>query len=120
MKKIISKGIKVLAKGKVLISALVLASLLVLPVIGFAAEETPPDIPIWDALDTITSYLFGLLIVIAVMFLILAAIQYVTAAGDPEKIKAAHQKVLYSLIGIIVGVLAVGLVKFIRMMVGDV
>ena len=105
---------------KKIISALILASLLVLPVIGFAAEEDPPDIGVWDALTSITSYLFGLLIVIAVMFLIIAAIQYVTAQGDPEKIKSAHSKVLYALIGIIVGVLAVGLVKFIRLMVGDV
>ncbi|MCK4453850.1 hypothetical protein KAU51_00655 [Candidatus Parcubacteria bacterium] len=107
---------------KKIISALVLMSLLALPVIVLAqaAPEDPPDVEIWAALDTITTYLFGLLIIIAVIFLILAAVQYVTASGDPEKIKSAHQKVLYALIGIIVGVLARGLVIFVRGMVGNV
>ena len=106
---------------KKIISALVLVSLLALPVIGFAAPAGPADPPegldLWDALDTIVTYLFGLLIIVAVTFLILAAIQYVTAGGDPEKIKSAHQKVLYALVGIIVGVLAYSLVAFVQEMV---
>ena len=106
---------------KKIISALILVSLLTLPVMGLAIQEEealPADVDLWTALDSVAKYLFGLLLIIAVIYLVLAAIQYVTAGGDPEKIKAAHQKVLYALIGIIVGVLAWTLITFVRSMVG--
>ena len=105
---------------KKIISALILVSLLALPVIGLAvagAEDLPGDANLWLVLDSVAKYFFGLLIIIAVIFLVLAAIGYTTAAGDPEKIKAAHEKVKYALIGIVVGVLAWTLIAFVRSMV---
>lgn len=102
-----------------IISALVLASLLAIPVIGLAQagpEEVPP-VDFWEALDNITTYLFGILIIIAVMFLIIAGIYFATAQGDAEKVKKARDMVLYALVGVIVGVLAKGLVTFVRNMV---
>ena len=99
-----------------IISALILASLLVMPVIGLAVDEAP-EVDFWEALDRITNYLFAILLIIAVIFLIVAAIYFVTARGDAEKIKSARDMVLYALIGVIVGVLAKGLVIFIREMI---
>lgn len=100
-------------------SVLILASLLVMPVIGLAQEltTTAPDVDVWASLANITNWLFAILIVIAVLFLIVAALQYVTAQGDPEKIKSANSKVLYALLGVVVGILARGLVSFIETIV---
>ena len=116
MKKIISKGIKVLARSKVLISVLVLTTLLVLPVMALAVEDAP-DVDLWEALERVTNYLFALLIVVAAIFLIAAAFQFITAQGDPEKVKKARDYVLYALIGVVVGVLAKGLITFVQTMI---
>ena len=76
------------------------------------------EVDVMGALDRITNWLFAILIAIAAMFLIIAGIQYISAQGDPEKIKAAHQKVLYSLIGVIVALLAKGLVTLMERIIG--
>lgn len=102
-----------------IISALVLATFLALPVMGLAQVGEAPDVDLWDALERITNYLFALLIVIAAIFLIAAGLQFITAQGDPEKVKKARDFVLWALIGVIVGALAKGLVAFITTMIGD-
>jgi prolipoprotein diacylglyceryltransferase len=105
---------------KKIVSALVLLTLFALPAVGLAdsGEITPPTLDFWDALDTIVTYLFGLLIILAVIFLVIAGIMFITAQGDTEKIKKARDYVLWALIGVIVGVLAYALVNFVSQMVG--
>lgn len=83
-----------------------------LPLIGLAVQ-TAPDVEIWGFLTTITDWLFGILIVVAVIFLILAAFNFITAGGDPEKVGTARQQVIYAIIGLIVAILARGLVNWI-------
>ena len=65
-------------------------------------------------LGNIADWIFYILIAVAVLFIVIAGIEYTTAQGDPEKIKAAGQKVLYALIGIIVAALAKGLVILVQ------
>ena len=84
-----------------------------LPLIGLAQVQTAPDVEIWSALTTITNWLFGILIVVAVIFLILAAFNFITAGGDPEKVGTARSQVMYAIIGLIVAILARGLVNWI-------
>ena len=67
-----------------------------------------------DTLVNIANWIFYLLIGISVLFIVIAGLEYVTAQGDPEKIKAAGQKVLYALIGIVVAALAKGLVILVQ------
>lgn len=72
------------------------------------------DIGIWDALDSITNYLFWVLMIVAAIFIIIAGYNFVTAAGDPDKTKTARNFVLYALVGVLVGFLARGLVYFMQ------
>jgi hypothetical protein len=58
------------------------------------------------SLCTITNWLFYFLILLAVIFIIVAAFKYLTAAGDPEKVKGASHELLYAAIAIVVGILA--------------
>jgi hypothetical protein len=99
---------------KKIISALVLTTLLVLPVIGLAQTEEIPDVELDTALDNITNFMFWLLMAVAVIFLFAAGITFITAGGDPEKVKRARDYVLYALIGVVVGVMAKGLTTFLR------
>lgn len=57
-------------------------------------------------INQIFNILFWLLIVLAAIFIIMAAFSYLTAGGDPEKVKTANQKVIYAVVAVVVAVLA--------------
>jgi hypothetical protein len=52
------------------------------------------------------SWLFYFLIALTVIFIILGAYKYLTAAGDPEKVKGAGSTLLYAAIAVGVALLA--------------
>jgi membrane-associated HD superfamily phosphohydrolase len=58
------------------------------------------------SLCTITNWLFYFLIILTVIFIIIAAFKYLTAGGDPEKVKGASHMLLYAAIAVVVGILA--------------
>lgn len=59
-----------------------------------------------QAMCTVFAWAFYFLIVLAVIFVIIAAFKYLTAAGDPEKVKSAGATLLYAAIAIGVALLA--------------
>ena len=59
-----------------------------------------------DKIYTITDWIFLIVIALAVIFIILAAINFITAGGSPEKAATARQMLIYAAIGIIVALLA--------------
>ena len=50
---------------------------------------------------------------VAVIFVIVGGVQYMTSAGDPGKTKKAKDTILYAVIGLIVCVLAFAIVNFV-------
>lgn len=61
--------------------------------------------------------LFGLIYfvagIVAVIMIILGAIQYTTSDGDPSKIKRAKDSILYSIVGLIAIILAAAITNFV-------
>ncbi|MDP2664512.1 MAG: hypothetical protein Q8O97_00880 [bacterium] len=57
-------------------------------------------------IDTVTNWVFAVFITIAVIFILLAAFQFVTGGGKPEEISMARQKLIYVVIGIAIALLA--------------
>jgi type III secretory pathway component EscU len=55
---------------------------------------------------TVFSWAFYFLIVLAVIFIIVAGFKYLTAAGDPEKVKSAGTMLIYTAVAIVVALLA--------------
>ena len=114
---------------KVVYSGAILS--LVLPVFSFAAIFTPPgqgqpgNIPItglsnvYDTLDTVANYLLGLLIALAVVFIVWGAFQFLTSGGVEAKTKEARNHILWALVSVAVGLLAKGLVAAIRGIAGN-
>ena len=49
----------------------------------------------------------------AIIILTVAGIYYVTAAGDPGKIKGARDAILYTLVGLLIVVLAKAIITFV-------
>lgn len=54
---------------------------------------------LWEKIFTIIYLILGSL---AVLLLIIAGLQYITAAGNPEKLKRARQSILQIILGIVV------------------
>ena len=91
---------------------LIIFSLLIVA-IGLAQAQGP-DIPeinvdIWEILDRALNWFFGIAIVIAAIMLVYAGFNYVTAAGNEEKIKTATKTLIFALIGVAIALLAKGL-----------
>jgi phosphoglycerol transferase MdoB-like AlkP superfamily enzyme len=102
---------------KKVLTGITAVSLLALPVLALA-QETAPEVDIFDALETLTNYLFTILLIVAVIFLIIAAFTFITASGDPDKVGKARNFVLYALIGVAVAVAARGLVALVQTIMG--
>ena len=67
---------------------------------------------------TIINWIFWLLIVLTVIFVLVAAFKYLTAAGDPEKVKSAGSTLLYAAIAVVVALIAKGLPLIISTFIG--
>jgi hypothetical protein len=92
------------------VSWIATAASVVLPLLASAQSLPPPpatDIGgVWTLICKIFGYLFYALVLATIFFVILAAFKYLTAGGDPEKVKAANQQLLFAAVAIVVGILA--------------
>jgi fumarate reductase subunit D len=61
-------------------------------------------------LSTVINWLTGLLILLAVVFIIWAAFIYLTAGGDTEKVGKANKMLIYAAVAIAIALLAQGIV----------
>ncbi len=98
----------------VFITIIVLVSLPVL-----ANDEGPTTVDeLFALIDNIITFMVYALIVVGVIVFIIAGFTFLTAGGDPEKVKKAQNMLLYGVIGIIIGLFAKGLVWVIANIVG--
>lgn len=100
----------------------ILASLtlgvLLLPVV--ASAQTPPSDPgtVVETIQVLIDWLFYILIFAAVVVILLAAYTFLTAAGDPDKVKKARDYILYALIALVVAFLARAIVNWLLEQIG--
>jgi hypothetical protein len=88
------------------------ASSLLLPLTAFAAESDTPtavdpiapsgDLDVAEVLTEIIWWVLGFSAAVAVLFLIIGGLLYITAAGNSDRAKTARQTILYAVIGLIV------------------
>mgnify|MGYP000905519408 CR=1 FL=1 len=71
------------------------------------------DDSIATPVQTIISILFYVIGIVAVIMIIVGAIRYTISNGDASQIKSAKDTVLYSVIGLIVAMLAYAIVNFV-------
>lgn len=82
----------------------------------FPTDSTPSDIPL--ILLAVVDDLLRLAGIIAVAFVLVGAIQYVTSQGNPEDTAKAQSTVINALIGLAVAIVAVGFVSFLGSKLG--
>ena len=61
----------------------------------------------------IINVILGLIGLLAVVMIIIGGIMYTTSQGDPAKVKTAKDIILYSIIGLVVALLAFAVVNFV-------
>lgn len=79
---------------------------------------TGADDNLTNDLANIVNIIIGLLGVVAVITIILGGVQYMTANGEPTKIKKAKDIILYGVIGLVVVILSAAVVNFVILKVG--
>jgi len=64
------------------------------------------------------NWIFWALIVLTIIFVLVAAFRYLTAAGDPEKVKSASRTLLYAAVAVVVALIAKGLPLIVSSFIG--
>lgn len=83
------------------------------------APETPLTIQrIIRILATLINWIFTILLILATFFIFYAAYLYLTAAGDPEKVKKASNQLIYAAVSIAVAFVAQGVRFLVEQLVG--
>jgi Type IV secretion system pilin len=72
-----------------------------------------------STLCQVVNWMFYLLIVFAVVMVLVAAFKYLTAAGDPEKVKSASHTLLYAAVAVIVAIIAKAFPSLIGSFIGQ-
>lgn len=67
---------------------------------------------------TITSTLIYLVGALSVIMLIVGGLRYVTSAGDSKRVTDAKNTITYSIVGVIVSLLAYAIIKFVTGAIG--
>ncbi|MBI4138408.1 MAG: hypothetical protein HY482_02355 [Candidatus Wildermuthbacteria bacterium] len=70
-----------------------------------------------DRIALIGNWIFAIFLAISVIYIVLAAFEFVTGAGDPAKVSGARQKLIYAAVGIGVALLAAGIDDIVRSIV---
>ncbi len=68
--------------------------------------------------DTFINWLFTILLVLAVIFILIAAFKYLTSSTKPEEISKAHKMLIYAGVAIAVALLAGSLRFIVEQLVG--
>lgn len=89
-----------------------------LPALAFAQPTPIPEPEIESvpellaAMKTIAAWIFAIFLIVATIFFLLAAFQYLTSKGG-EGVKKAHAMLIYGAVAVAVAVLAPGLVNIV-------
>ena len=79
--------------------------------VGF---ESLPDVSADQSrLDVVLGVIFGLAGAVALLFLVIGGVRYVLSRGDPNATAQAKGTVLYSIVGLVVVILAFTIVRFV-------
>lgn len=61
---------------------------------------------LFGILCAVFGWIFWILMLLAIIFVVFAAFRYLTAGGEPEKIKKANYSLIYAVVAIVIALLA--------------
>ena len=66
-----------------------------------------------NVVTEILKIVIGILGIVAVVFIVIGGVGYMTSAGDPGKVKKGKDTILYGIIGLVICALAYAIVNFV-------
>jgi hypothetical protein len=121
------------------ILALLTVTLLTLPFVRIAeaqkntkeqAEQSAQlnaqtQVPLFDSIEGVAKWackvvnvFFTAAIILTIVFVLVAAINYITANGDPAKVKKGHQTLIWAAVGFAVALIAATVPDIVAMILG--
>ena len=102
---------------------------LLFPIAAMAQIPSPPvqapnsginsTAAVQTSLCTVINWIFYVVIVVAVIMVLVAAFKYLTASGDPEKVKGASHILLYAAIAVLVAIIAKAFPSLVGSFIGN-
>lgn len=86
----------------------------------FAAAGDPAESPIKSiadilkVLNNVVKWIYIFFFVVAILFILFAAYQYLTSQGNPETIQKINKQIFYAVIAIVIAIVSVGFDVIIR------
>lgn len=84
------------------------------PITNFTSDQ----LSIGNIIGNVTTWVLGFSAAVAVLFLIVGGLQYITASGNEKRAEAAKSTILYAVIGLVVILLAYVVVGFLKQNLG--
>lgn len=72
---------------------------------------------IFNIIKKVVQWTYTIFFVVAVFFILLAAFNFLTAQGDPEKIKNARSQILWASVAIAIALISVGAAQIINSLI---
>ena len=72
------------------------------------------DTELLNVIAGVVKWIYTIFFVVAVVFILFAAFNYLTAGGQPEKIKTAHTMLIWAIVAIAIALLSVAAAQIIR------
>lgn len=85
------------------------------PLISFAALTNAQDVI--NLIVRVGNWMYGAILALAVVFILLSAYNFMGSGGSEEKVTTAKNQLLYTLIAVVVAMLAKGLIALIEKLV---
>jgi len=88
-------------------------------------EENPENCPIqtvdqiFNILKTIVQYAYTIFFIVAVLFILIAAFNFLTAKGDSAKVQSARDQIKWAVVAIIIALISVGAAQIINNFISD-
>lgn len=86
--------------------AIAAAPYFVMAQVGQSVDGPTTVNEVWILLNDLFNILFMGIMFVAVVYIVIAAYNYLSASGDPKKVDKANHMLLYAVIGVVVAVLA--------------
>jgi hypothetical protein len=64
-------------------------------------------------LHSILQLTFGIVAAISVLFIVIGGLRFVLSTGNPENVSKARETILYAILGLVVALIAEGIVTFV-------
>ncbi len=81
-------------------------------------KASPTSVKLNDIISNIMGFAFGLLIILAALFIVVAAYLYLTSGGSTEKVGTAHKFIIYAVVALVAAALSQTIVFIVRSLIG--